>query len=614
MTDADQVPEAQPAGAGGVPDATLPSSTALPGSTTGLADGQWHRLHPATPLLRGGIALIAIIGIILNTLRERLIEAFVGGGYGADYNGGDPINWIMDEGYIGIALGITALGLILFVGGFFLSWRMHTFRITDELVEVRSGILFRTHRRARLDRIQGINIVRPFVARLVGAAKLEVNVAGQDANVQLAYLASANADDLRGDILRLASGTQRKEQAAAARGGNFIDQRVSDLLAPELDPNLAPPESVVKLTTGRLLGSILLNDTAIILVIFIVGSIVTVSITGEPFLLVGLLPAVIGMATFLVGRFVKSLRYSIAGTADGVRVGFGLLSTSNETLPPGRIHSIQISQPVLWRPVGWWEIKVNRASKSSTQGASGQQNTTILPVGTIDDVMRVLDLMLPGLVDDTHPINAAEPVIDVAPAAPRAAAAVSDIPQPAPAAAPASADPAAAPASADLAAAAPAAPVTDIAHTATDRGPGDAADALLGSRELLRRGLVSRGGDDGFVNSPRRAAPLRWFSWRRNGFAFAPGTIVLRKGAIWREMIIVPQPRVQSTQLRQGPLLRRFGLASITLHTVAGPITARLGAVDAAEATRFFEESSRSIIESASSDTSHRWRSGEASL
>ena len=557
MTDADQVPGPQPAASTDLP----PSTPDLPPSTTGLADGEWHRLHPATPLLRGGIALIAILGIVLNTLRERLIETFFGGGYG-DYGSGDPIDWIMDEGYIGIALGITALGLILFIGGFYLSWRMHTYRITDELVEVRSGILFRTHRRARLDRIQGINIVRPFIARLVGAAKLEVNVAGQDANVQLAYLASANADDLRGDILRLASGTQRKEQAAAAaREGTFIDQRVNDLLAPELDPNLAPPESVVKLSTGRLLGSILLNDTAIILVLFIAASIVAVSVTGEPFLLVGLLPAVIGMATFLIGRFVKSLRYSIAGTPDGVRVGFGLLSTSNETLPPGRIHSIQISQPVLWRPVGWWEIKVNRASKSSTQGASGQQNTTILPVGTIDDVMRVLDLVLPGLVDDTHPINTAEPVIDVAPAEPLQV---------------------------------------------------DAAGSTLGSRELLRRGLVSRGGDDGFVNSPRRAAPLRWFSWRRNGFAFAPGTIVLRKGAVWREMILVPQPRVQSIQLRQGPLLRRFGLASLTLHTVAGPITARLGAVDAAEATTFFEESSRSIIESASSDTSHRWRSGEA--
>jgi putative membrane protein len=540
------------------PSATPPAGAAVAPAGTALADGEWHRLHPATPLLRGGIALIAILGIVLNTLRERFIEMFVGSG---EY-GSDPLDWVMDEGYAGLALAVVAAGLLLFIGGFYLSWRMHTFRITDELVEVRSGILFRTNRRGRLDRIQGINIGRPFVARLLGAAKLEVNVAGQDANVQLAYLSSSNADDLRRDILRLASGTQRADAAAAAArtgdgtgAAHFIDQRVSELLAPELDPHAAPPESVVKISTGRLLGSILLGDTAIVLVIFIVASIVALAVTGEALLLVGFLPAVIGMGSFLIGRFIKSLRYSIAGTSDGVRVGFGLLSTSNETLPPGRIHSIQVSQPVLWRPLGWWEMKVNRASKSSAQGAAGQQNTTILPVGNIDDVMRVLDLMLPGLVDDTRPINAVEHV----------------------------------------------------------SGQVDVAGPPADSRELLRRGLVSRGGNDGFVNSPRRAAPLRWFSWRRNGYAFAPATIVLRKGAIWRSLILVPQPRVQSVALTQGPLLRRFGLAAVTVHTVAGPITARLGAVDSADALRFFAESSRSVVESASSDTSHRWRSGEAS-
>ena len=59
----------------------------------------------------------------------------------------------------------------------------------------------------------------------------------------------------------------------------------------------------------------------------------------------------------------------IAGTPDGIRVGFGLLSTSNETLPPGRIHSVQVSQPLLWRLPGWWEIRVNRAGRSTTKAA-----------------------------------------------------------------------------------------------------------------------------------------------------------------------------------------------------------------------------------------------------
>jgi putative membrane protein len=111
--------------------------------------------------------------------------------------------------------------LLLLLGGFWLSWRFHTFRITGDDVEVRSGILFRTHRRAPLDRVQGVNLTRPMVARLLGAAKLEVVGAGLDSNVKLEYLSTANAEAVRADILRLASGRQlarRGCRGSAARG------------------------------------------------------------------------------------------------------------------------------------------------------------------------------------------------------------------------------------------------------------------------------------------------------------------------------------------------------------------------------------------------------------
>ncbi|TFC16521.1 hypothetical protein E3O19_07105, partial [Cryobacterium algoritolerans] len=179
---------------------------------TSLADGEWHRLHPASPLLRGGIFIVAVLGFIVANLRERLIDFF----FGVPGYGGDPIDEIMRRGAVGWALLIVAVLLVLILLGFYLSWRMHTFRVSDEVVEVRSGLVFRSNRRARLDRIQGVNIVRPFLPRLFGAAKLEVSVAGQDANVQLAYLGSALADALRRDILHLASGLRQPAAAAAA--------------------------------------------------------------------------------------------------------------------------------------------------------------------------------------------------------------------------------------------------------------------------------------------------------------------------------------------------------------------------------------------------------------
>ena len=500
-----------------------------------LSDGEWHRLHPASPFLKGGFALLAVIGYFIAQARERLIEVFVPE---AGYGGEDPVEFLFVSGVLGWALLIFFGFLLIFMMLFYISWRMHTFRITAEVVEVRSGVIFRTNRRARLDRIQGVNIARPLFARLFGAARLEINQAGNDANVKLEYLASTATDELRREILRLASGT-RSTAAVQASTENpdqrgIVGRRVDEFLAPELAPDIAEPASVVKLSVGRLIGSILLStSTFVLLGITVVVIVVSLFAREAQYGLLGFIPAVLGFGGVYLRRFTKSLRYTVAGTPDGVRVGFGLLSTTNETLPPGRIHSIAITQSIFWRPFGWWEVRVNRAGQSATHGSAGQQNTTILPVGNQAEVLRVLALMLPALAE----------------------------------------------------------PATD-------------------SIRLIEQGLVSHPGpDDPFTTSPPRARPLRWFSRRRNGFAFAPEAVLLRRGAIWRSLVIVPQARVQSVSVRQGPLLRALRLASIHLHTVAGPIVAQLGALDHDDALEFFAAAENAAIVAASGDTSHRWRS-----
>ncbi|SEB85128.1 putative membrane protein [Paramicrobacterium humi] len=373
-----------------------------------LADGQWHRLHPATPLLRGGLFLVAVLGYLIANMRERLISLFTGGDEFRDYEG-DPIDWILAEHLVGWALAVVALVLVVLIAGFYLSWRMHSFRVTQEAVEVRSGILFRRHRRAALDRIQGINVNRPLIPRLFGAAKLQVSVAGQGASVELAYLGSAKTDGLRRDILRLSSGAKGQPQPTAGPAGappspgaagaasDYVTARVNELIVPDWEQDAATPASVVRIPPLRLLGSVVLSGTTIVLLAFIIAIIVS-SIVGTPWVLFGILPAMIGFATYYWSRFTKFLRYSIAATPHGVRIGYGLLSTSNETLPPGRIHAIEVRQPLIWRPLGWWEIRINTAVQGSSANAQQkQQSGTVMPVGDLDDVARVLALLLPGL-------------------------------------------------------------------------------------------------------------------------------------------------------------------------------------------------------------------------
>ncbi|MGO1840169.1 MAG: hypothetical protein ACTH0E_11710, partial [Candidatus Microbacterium stercoravium] len=45
----------------------------LDGGSSNLADGEWHRLHPLTPLFKGGLVFIIVLGIVFANLRDRLI-------------------------------------------------------------------------------------------------------------------------------------------------------------------------------------------------------------------------------------------------------------------------------------------------------------------------------------------------------------------------------------------------------------------------------------------------------------------------------------------------------------------------------------------------------------
>ena len=146
---------------------------------------------------------------------------------------------------------------------------------------------------------------------------------------------------------------------------------------------------------------------------------------------------------------------------------------------------------------------------------------------------------------------------------------------------------------------------------ATAPAPGDEATAPApgeGTRPTPpTEGAGPGAGECADRPAPRRAAVLRWFSWRRNGFRTAPGAVLLRTGAVWRTLVVVPLPRVQSVAFDQGPLLRRLRLARVRVHTVQGPITADIGAIDQDDAHGFFEDVSRLAVEAARADRTHRW-------
>jgi putative membrane protein len=368
-------------------------------------------MHPLTPLFRGGLVLVIVAGVIIANLRDRIIYIFIPDEFEGEVPE-DPVDFVLENNLILLALLAVLAAVILLIAVFYVMWRFHSFRITGDDVEVRSGVLFRTHRRAPLDRVQGVNLTRPMVARLFGLAKLEVVGAGLDSNVKLEYLSTSNAEEVRADILRLASGTRLAEARATdasapatsrvSAAASAMSAGITGLIEGAEAP-VDEPESVVDIPVGRLILSHLLSGGTIGL-IFAIAVIIAGAILGTPWVLFGMIPAVIGFGAYWFRSITRSLRYSIAPTPSGVRITFGLFTTITEILPPGRIHAVQISQSILWRPTGWWTVTVNRLSGRGLADVNQDQFSTVLPVGTRADVERVLRLLLPTLPESEWPL------------------------------------------------------------------------------------------------------------------------------------------------------------------------------------------------------------------
>jgi putative membrane protein len=89
----------------------------------------------------------------------------------------------------------------------------------------------------------------------------------------------------------------------------------------------------------------------------------------------------------------------VAEADDGLRLRAGLLETTAETIPWGRVQAVRMIEPLLWRPFGWCRVQVDVAGRQRTEGESqavSRSLRAILPVGTRLEARSLLELIVPG--------------------------------------------------------------------------------------------------------------------------------------------------------------------------------------------------------------------------
>ncbi|MEH0109613.1 PH domain-containing protein [Tersicoccus sp. MR15.9] len=352
------------------PGAPVPPDPVKAGPVRGGIDAPqtWHRVHPASPLVRGWLALVAFYVVFGRDWLQNAIGSMADPSSshrrGTD---GLPI-WVI------VLFAVVPLVVILAV--FFASWWFTRYQVTEDHVRINSGVLVRQNRQARLDRVQAIDINQPLVARLLRLAELKFEVADAGhAAMRLSFLKLDEAEQLRATILG---------RAAGVRGSAEHPEVIAS--APERPVLTVPPQ--------RVLGAAVLSGVTVWLLVAAVVALLPAVISGEPFAVAAVIPVVFGAATAYWAFFTRSFNFRVAHSADGVRLHYGLLETHAQTVPPGRVQAVSVHAPLFWRPFGWHRVEMNVAGYG-TAGREQNARTVLLPVGTFDEVLAVLALVLP---------------------------------------------------------------------------------------------------------------------------------------------------------------------------------------------------------------------------
>lgn len=347
----------------------------------------WLHLHPLSPILRGGLAFAALVAYFVSQQLDTLFGA----------SSDDPT-----RGHLGWAVLVVAAVLLLIVAGSWLSWRFSRYRLGATLIELRTGFLFRQHRQVRFDRIQAVDVGRPLLARLTGLSEVVVQSAGgRNSQLKLSFLADSRAREVREQLMSLASVADSQvaaDQALASTPDTALGVPERGRSAPDGLPAAAGVvgERVVLVPNSRVVQSILYKGQSIFLVLAL-PALAGAFIAGVGGMVAWLGPMTLALGTAQVKRLMQEWNFELLHGGDRLRLRHGLTDLRATTVPMHRIQAVEASQPLPWRLTGWWRLRMNVAGAGQDEDAT---ETVLLPVGTFEEVLAVLVLVLPGTSPD----------------------------------------------------------------------------------------------------------------------------------------------------------------------------------------------------------------------
>ncbi|MFD7458567.1 MULTISPECIES: PH domain-containing protein [unclassified Streptomyces] len=308
-----------------------------------------RRLHPVTPLRRAWAPVAVLLGWAAH----------------------DPDQAQRQLARLTTTTLLIALAVLIPAAALygFLTWWFTHFAVTETELRIRTGLIFRRTAHIRLERIQAVDVTQPLLARVAGVAKLRLDVVGTGKKDELAFLGQSEARALRAELL--------------ARAAGFAPETAHEV-------GEAPARQLLRVPPGVLALSLLLTGAAwgSLAAALVVPPVLWFTTHNLWTVLATALPLLGAAGATSVGRFVADYDWTVAESPDGLRVDRGLLDRVHETVPPGRVQSVRIVEPLLWRRRGWVRVELDVA---------GSSNSALLPVAPREVAESLVERVLPGV-------------------------------------------------------------------------------------------------------------------------------------------------------------------------------------------------------------------------
>ncbi len=329
-----------------------------------------ERPHPVTPFIRGWLVLVALI---FGFGRQLIPDGE------SDEISVSDLSWVLPA--------VGGIVIIAAVIGFF-TWYFTRFVIDDDELRIETGAVFKNSKKIPFERLQSVDIIQPFAARLFGLVELRLEAGAGDSTVKLRYLKRNQATQLREYLLTRAHGQQA---SISDLGRSPTASALTDLTANDTPLVKVPTQ---RLIVGFLLSSEWLVSFAVLVVVLVVTTVLDVTV----YALGGLIPLVLGTVSVIGRRVIAMFNFTLAESPRGLRVTRGLTNLTSQSVPVNRIQGVKTTQPLLWKRLGWYRVDVDILGYGTSDSANNDSFATsvLLPVATRAEVDLALGRVLPG--------------------------------------------------------------------------------------------------------------------------------------------------------------------------------------------------------------------------